>query len=93
MAKSSTKDGETCLHLTAVSKSFEIAKLVIDLGADVNYRTSHRQGLRMMPLSWHIWGGNVDIIRLLLDAGADINADFDFSMESNAKVTGTIVYF
>lgn len=89
MAKSATKDGETCLHLTAVSKSIEVAKLVIDLDADVNYRTTHPQGLRMMPLSWHAWGGNVDIITLLLDAGAEINADFDFSLESGAKVTAT----
>ena len=90
LAKSTTKDGESCLHLTAVSKSLEVAKLVINLGADVNHRTTHHQGLRMMPLSWHTWGGNVDIVRLLLDEGADINADFDFSIESNAKVTGTI---
>lgn len=47
----------------------------------------------MMPLSWHAWGGNVEIIQLLLDNGAEINADFDYTYESinGAKVTATDV--
>ena len=31
----------------------------------------------MTPLSWHTFGGNYDIIKLLLENGADVNADFD----------------
>jgi len=85
----STNDGETCLHLTAISKSLEIAKLLIVKGANTNQRVTHDEGLRMMPLSWHAWGGNVDIIQLLLDNGAEINADFDYSSGSNARVTAT----
>jgi len=43
----------------------------------------------MTPLSWHAYGGNVEIISLLLDNGAEINADFDYSPENNFKVTAT----
>mmetsp|Transcript_8714 Transcript_8714/g.12386 ORF Transcript_8714/g.12386 Transcript_8714/m.12386 type:complete len:275 (+) Transcript_8714:30-854(+) len=89
LAKAETKDGETCLHLTAISKSLDISKLVIEYGADVNKRTTHDKGQRMMPLSWHVWAGDIDIVKLLLDNGADINADFDFSHETDSKVTVT----
>ena len=41
IAKKSTVDGETCLHLTAISNDFDIAELMIDLGADVNARVTH----------------------------------------------------
>ena len=43
MAKISTKDGETCLHLTAISNSFDISKMMVDLGADVNKRVTHTE--------------------------------------------------
>lgn len=87
LVTASTLDGETCLHLTAVSRSLDIAKLVVTKGANTNHRVTHDQGLRMTPLSWHAWGGNVEIIELLLDNGADINADVDFSPESDRKIT------
>ena len=41
IAKKSTVDGESCLHLTAISNSLEIATLMVELGADVNSRVSH----------------------------------------------------
>jgi Ankyrin repeat. len=40
-AKKSTHDGESCLHLTAISNSVEIAELVIENGANVNLRVTH----------------------------------------------------
>lgn len=40
-ATAATPDGETCLHLTAISKNVEVAKQLIDLGADVNRRVTH----------------------------------------------------
>jgi len=43
IAKKSTVDGETCLHLTAISNDFEIAKLMIELGADVSARVTHTE--------------------------------------------------
>lgn len=44
------------------------------------------QALRMTPLAWHTYSGNADIVNLLLDNGAEINADFDASYRE-AKVT------
>lgn len=53
-------------------------------------RISHsRKGLRMTPLSWHVYGGNYDIVKLLISHGAEINADFDDSLESSLKITAT----
>jgi hypothetical protein len=38
----------------------------------------------MMPLHWHVYGGNYDIIKLLLDNGADVNADVDHNVNEKA---------
>lgn len=43
----------------------------------------------MTPLSWHVYGGNYDIVSLLISHGAEINADFDKSVESSEKITAT----
>ena len=59
---------------------------MIDLNANVNHRTTHQKGLRMTPLSWHVYSGNLEIVRLLLDNGAEINLDFDLD-ESGKKGT------
>lgn len=40
----------------------------------------------MTPLAWHTYSGNAEIVNLLLDNGAEINADFDASYRE-AKVT------
>jgi hypothetical protein len=41
----------------------------------------------MHPLSWNVYGGHYKSVILLLDAGADIDADFDKSMEEDIKLT------
>lgn len=35
----------------------------------------------MNPLSWHVYSGNDEIVKLLLDNGADINMEFDLNEE------------
>lgn len=87
IAKKSTVDGETCLHLTSISNNFDIAELMIDLGADVNARVTHPEGLRMTPLAWHVFSGNVSIINLLIDHNANINDDFDAMYHPEVKIT------
>lgn len=76
-ARAITKDGETCLHLTAISGSAEIAEAVIKAGADLNARATCEECLRMTPLSWLTYGGKVELVELLLKAGADVNMTFD----------------
>lgn len=43
----------------------------------------------MTPLSWHAYGGNYEIVELLLNNGAEVNANFDFSVDSPVKLTAT----
>ena len=43
IAKKSTDDGESCLHLAAISDNLEVATLMVELGADVNSRVTHPQ--------------------------------------------------
>jgi ankyrin repeat protein len=47
------------------------------MGANPNARSTFEQGLRMHPLSWNVYGGHIENIRLLLKHGADVNLDFD----------------
>lgn len=80
LANAKTKEGETCLHLCSIDttgQAVHIARALLEAGADPNVRTTFEQGQRMTPLSWHTYAGNYDIIELLLDAGANINTDFD----------------
>lgn len=80
LANLKTKEGETCLHLCSIDttgQAVHIAKALLEAGADPNVRTTFEQGQRMTPLSWHTYAGNYDIVELLLDAGANINEDFD----------------
>ncbi len=41
----------------------------------------------MTPLAWHAYSGNYSIIKLLLESGAEINADFDAREGENLKYT------
>ena len=78
LAHATTKNGEHCLHLVAISGGgAEIVKLVLDAGADPDVRSTWDSGLRMHPLSWNTFYGRHDVIELLLKYGANVNADFD----------------
>jgi ankyrin repeat protein len=90
LAHATTKNGEHCLHLTALSGSAEIAKLILDAGADPNIRSTWDSGLRMHPLSWNTFYGRHEIIELLLKYGADVNADFDLDAAKKATVLDVI---
>jgi len=63
-------DGETLLHRAAMSGNTDIAKFLIDNGADVNAK-----GFKdSRPLHWACLFKQFDVAKLLLDSGADVNA-------------------
>jgi ankyrin repeat protein len=82
-----TDSGEACLHLTGIEGYAELTKYLLLKGADPNIRSTFEQGLRMHPLSWNVYGGHVDNVKILLEHGADVNLDFDGMEASNAPVT------
>jgi ankyrin repeat protein len=90
-----TPEGETCLHLAAIPGSESVTKLLLESGADPNVRTTFEGGLRMHPLSWNIYGGHYENVKLLLEHGAHVNADVDDGkgnaitvLDANAKFLG-----
>jgi len=90
LAHTTTKDGEHCLHLCALSGNADIVKLLLDVGADPDVRTTFDGGMRMHPLSWSTFYGRHAIIELLLKANADVNADFDISPGQKGTVLDVV---
>lgn len=84
LVHATTRDGEHCLHLCALSGNAEVARLLLEKGADPNVRSEWEAGLRMHPLSWSTFYGRSEIIELLLKHGADVNADFDHGRANEA---------
>lgn len=82
-----TQNGETCLHLTGIYGADRVTEILLGNGADPNIRSTYEKGLRMHPLSWNVYGGHLANIELLLEAGADINLDFDSMKAENTPVT------
>ena len=72
----SSKDSydQTPLYLAAEHGHFEMAKLLLDKGADPNTHFGFWGNALIAALDW----GNEQIVKLLLDNGADINAHGHF---------------
>lgn len=47
----------------------------------------------MHPLSWNVYGGHLENIRLLLENGADVNLDFDSMTQPTCPVAILDVLF
>lgn len=66
------RGGYTALHAACRANFIEIAKLLIDAGADVDIPADATHLAR--PLHWAARAGNLEIVKLLVEAGADVNA-------------------
>ena len=62
--------GRTALHSTGFENFLDVAKLLIDRGADVNAADSDDE----TPLSNAARANSLDVAKLLIDRGADVNA-------------------
>ena len=59
--------GRTALHMCASYNHPEIARMLIDAGADVNIQDENG----LTPLHWCVINNHPEIARMLIDAGAD----------------------
>ena len=64
--------GATPLHLAVLSNHREIAKYLIDKGANLNAKARDEYG--GTPLHWAAALGRFETARLLIESGADVNA-------------------
>ena len=71
LATQYTDEGWTALHLAATP---EIASMLLDAGADINARNRHKfAGPGNSPLSAAVYQDRRDVVRLLIERGADVN--------------------
>jgi ankyrin repeat protein len=67
--------GETPLHLSSINHNMELAKFLIDRGAEVNTRARGEASLAMAPLHWFLFMNDCgEGVEALLENGADVNA-------------------
>lgn len=71
LASEYTDEGWTALHLAATA---EIAAILLDAGADINARNRHKVfGPGNSPLSAAVYQERQEVVRLLIERGADVN--------------------
>jgi ankyrin repeat protein len=68
-------DGYTPLHLALLCGRFELVKMLIERGADVNAKSDQED---LTPLHLAIVIGNIESITLLIEKGANIEAKSSF---------------
>ena len=66
-------DGASPLHLAVLTSNKEIARLLIDNGADINIKAKDVDA--GTPLHWAVYLGDREMAELLVEQGADVNAE------------------
>lgn len=64
--------GASSLHLAVLSGHKKITSLLLDNGAEINIRAQDESG--GTPLHWAAWVSNREMVKFLVEAGADVNA-------------------
>jgi ankyrin repeat protein len=72
LARATSADGFTALHLAVFAWQEEAARLLIEHGADVNARATASIA-QVPPLGTAAFVGSIPLATLLLDNGADVN--------------------
>ena len=67
-----SSDGFTALHFAAFFGKAEVARILVEAGADVHAVADNE--MRVQPLHSAAAGRHLEVCRLLLAAGADVNA-------------------
>jgi len=79
------KKGNTALMYAASNDKIDIAKTLLDAGADVN-AINKRRSTALIIAAWH---GRVDIVEVLINAGADVsvkNKDGNTALKIAAEI-------
>jgi ankyrin repeat protein len=75
LSRARSADGFTALHYPAFfggTEAAAAAEALIAAGADVNARSDN--GLAVLPIHSAVAGGHDEVVAVLIDAGADVNA-------------------
>ncbi len=84
-AKDENNKGNTLLHVAAEKNHEDIARLLIENGADIDAQNNNGY----LPLDYAISCGSADIVQLLIDKGAKVNISdndlFLYSIKYNFK--------
>lgn len=72
LARAWTPDGYTALHYPAFFGGPDVARALVDAGADIEAVSRNEMGAR--PIHSAAAGRHLDVSRLLIEAGADVNA-------------------
>lgn len=86
-----TKQGESCLHGAGIKGQTGVTKTILRHGGNPDQRSTFSQGLRMTPLSWNVYGGHIETAKILLEAGANVNLDFDQASDSGTEELATVL--
>jgi ankyrin repeat protein len=75
-AKARTHAGMTALHYAAFKGNLTVVRLLLDAGAPVN--VADDRGLTPLMMAANSWNKNPEVVRVLLERGADIHAKDEF---------------